>query len=318
VANRTRPASRPRASAPTRGTRPASRRVGPLLAAAAVVAVGVVAWIVTRDGGSEDPATGGTGADTGVEHVHGLGVDPADGTLYVATHYGTFRVPADGPAQRIGDSLQDTMGFTVVGADYFLGSGHPDQQGFDEGQPPLLGLIESTDGGQTWEALSLSGEVDFHALAYAHDQVYGWDSTGGGFMVSADKTDWDTRSTLDLFGFAVDPADADQIVATTPEGVQTSSDGGTTWQPTTGAPELALVAWDVDSGLWGVDPGGTTYHATALDAGWEQAGSLPGPPQALLADGETLYAAAADGDVTGIYQSTDAGTSWELRDRDDQ
>ena len=165
MANRTRPASRPRASAPTRGTRTASRRVDPLLAAAAVVVVSVVAWIVTRDGGSDDPATGGAGADTGVEHVHGLGVDPADGTLYVATHYGTFRVPADGPAQRIGDSLQDTMGFTVVGADHFLGSGHPDQQGFDEGQPPLRGLIESTDGGETWEALALSGEVDFHALA---------------------------------------------------------------------------------------------------------------------------------------------------------
>jgi hypothetical protein len=282
-----------------------------------VVVVGVVTWIVTRDS-SDDPATSGAGADLGVEHVHGLGVDPADGTLYVATHYGTFRVPADGPAQRLGDSQQDTMGFTVVGADHFLGSGHPDQQGFDDGQPPLLGLIESTTGGETWESLSLSGEVDFHALTYAHDQVYGWDSTSGRFMVSADKTDWDTRSTLDLFGFAVDPADADQIVATTPEGVQTSSDGGRTWQPTTGAPELALVSWDVDSGLWGVDPGGTAYHATALDAGWEQAGSLPGPPQALLADGETLYAAAADGNVTGIYQSTDAGTTWELRYRDDQ
>jgi len=289
-----------------------------LLAAAAVVVVGAVAWIVTRDSGSDDPATGDASADLGVEHVHGLGVDPADGTLYVATHNGTFEIPDEGPARRLGDSLQDTMGFTVVGAGHFLGSGHPDQQGFAEGQPPLLGLVESIAGGDAWESLSLSGEVDFHALAYAHDQVYGWDSTSGLFMVSADTTTWDTRSSLDLFGFAVDPADADHVVATTPEGVQSSSDGGRTWQPTTGAPELVLVAWDVDSGVWGVDTGGTAYHATALDAGWGHAGPLPGPPQGLLADGETLYAAAADGDVTGIYQSTDGGTTWELRYRDNQ
>lgn len=42
-------------------------------------------------------------------------VDPADGVLYAATHYGLFRIPETGPATRGAGRLQDTMGPTVVG-----------------------------------------------------------------------------------------------------------------------------------------------------------------------------------------------------------
>jgi hypothetical protein len=267
--------------------------------------------VASREDGSSETSAG-TG---GVAHVHGMGIDPADGTLVVATHHGVFRIPDEGPAERVGP-VQDTMGFTVAGADHFLGSGHPGVEGLQEGQPPLLGLIQSTDGAASWEPVSLSGEVDFHALAFVHDQVYGWDSTSGRFMVSADQREWITRSTIQLFGFAVDPSDGERIVAATPQGVQISSDGGRTWQPATGAPELLLLAWDADSGLWGVDPGGGVHHTTDLDAAWQQAGSLPGPPQALLAQGDTLYAAADEDELTGIYRSTDGGATWELRYRD--
>jgi hypothetical protein len=50
-------------------------------------------------------------------HVHGLGIDPGDDTLYVASHYGVFRV-TDGKPERVADrwrtpwdspsSVQDT------------------------------------------------------------------------------------------------------------------------------------------------------------------------------------------------------------------
>ena len=70
----------------------------------------------------------GTSTDVGMEHVHGLRVDPADGTLYAATHFGLFRVPENGEAERVADRHQDTTGFTVAGPRTFLGSGHPDSQ----------------------------------------------------------------------------------------------------------------------------------------------------------------------------------------------
>jgi hypothetical protein len=63
--------------------------------------------------------------DPGVVHVHGLGINPKDGGLYAATHTGLF-VIGDGTATRVSGRLQDTMGFTVVGPDHFIGSGHPD------------------------------------------------------------------------------------------------------------------------------------------------------------------------------------------------
>lgn len=283
----------------------------------AAVLLPVVAWGVTQMADDESDQRDGVAAGPGVAHVHGLGVNPADGSLIVATHYGSFRIPSDGDdAERIGNSLQDTMGFTVAGPDHFFGSGHPDLAGMQAGQPGQLGLIESADGGATWASISLSGEVDFHGLAFAHDLVYGWDSGTGRFMVSADREEWETRSTLDMYGFAVDPKDPDHLVGATPDGSVDSTDGGRTWNDTGGRLFLA-VSWDAHAGLWGVDERGGIWRHT--DGHWERVGLLPGQPQALLATPDGLYAAAHDNaQVTGIYRSTDDGRSWDLRYRDGQ
>ena len=85
--------------------------------------------------------------------MHGLGVDPGDNTLYVASHNGVFLVNNDCERERVADRWQDTMGFAVVGPGHFLGSGHPDLN--EEDLPSSLGLIESTDGAETWDPVSL-------------------------------------------------------------------------------------------------------------------------------------------------------------------
>jgi hypothetical protein len=41
-----------------------------------------------------------------------------------------------------------------------------------------LGLMTSTDGGDSWRAVSLGGPVDFHAMAENGDQVIGWITRG--------------------------------------------------------------------------------------------------------------------------------------------
>lgn len=304
-------AQRRKAPGPGRGT------VVLAMVAAGVVAGLVVALILARNDEPTGAPPVGAANDPGVSHVHGLGLNPADGSLQVATHYGTFRIPEEGSAQRIGDSYQDTMGFTVIGPDHFLGSGHPDVAGMEAGQPGLLGLIESTDGGETWQSVSLLGEVDFHALAAAHGRIYGWDSMSGRFMVSSDETTWDTRSTVDLYSFAVDPGDADQIVAAAPGGLRTSTDGGRTWSEPAG-PELVVVSWDPAGTLWGSDQRGLVQESSDQGQTWEAVGELPGQPQALLAaDGDLWAAAAGNFGPTGIYLSADGGRSWDLRYQDD-
>ena len=292
-----------------------SRRVFPTWAVVAgALAVLAVLVVVVRD--DDSPRT--PGSSGGVAHVHGLGINPADKALYAATHLGLYRVPASGKAQRVGDAVQDTMGFTVVGPDRFLGSGHPDPNDKDlrkPGSPPLLGLIESTNGGRTWNPLSLLGEADFHSLVAAHGKVYGYDSTGGRFMVSDDGKRWDTRSEIGVGTFAVDPADGDRVVAMTERGLAESRDGGRSWQPVDGPP-LAFVSWGTELGLWGVSRTGQTYRS--VDDKWEPRAPLAGEPQALLVAGPDVYAAASADDATAIYRSSDAGGSWQLRYSDKQ
>ena len=288
--------------------------VGLLAMGAAVVLVGgALVWALVAGPDAGRPPGPGSAAPP-IVHVHGLGVNPADDAVIVATHTGSFRLPVDGgEPERIGGSFQDTMGFTVAGADHFLGSGHPDVAGLQAGDPTSLGLIESTDGGTTWEIQSLGGEVDFHGLAFAHDRVYGWDSGTGRFMVSIDKREWETRATLDLVSFAVSPDDPDRLVGAGPRGLVQSTDGGRTWNVTEGPPVIAL-SWDGDAGLWGAAADGTVWRREGSD--WTRTGSLPGQPHAFLATADGLYAAAADPqDRTAIYESPD-GRSWDLRYRD--
>jgi hypothetical protein len=251
-----------------------------------------------------------------VVHVHGLGVNPRDGALYAATHTGLF-VVGDGTATRVTERLQDTMGFTVVGPDHFLGSGHPDArdtQLYDPDRRPLLGLIESRDAGRSWRPLSLLGEADFHALEVADGLVYGYDATGGRLMVSSDRRRWQVRSSVELTGFAVSPTDPELVIAATGRRLLRSSDGGRTWQPTQG-PALLVLDWADQAGLWGISPDGQVWHSTDAARSWQRPGRVGGQPEALLAHQGRLYAAVME---LGIVSSTDGGRTWQVRYRPGQ
>ena len=275
-------------------------------------AIALAAALVLAGCGSDQPAAPSVSIadDPGLIHIHGLGINPADGTLYAATHTGLFTV-RDGAGQRVADRLQDTMGFTVVGPDRFLGSGHPDfrdTQLYRPDRRPLLGLIESRDAGRTWEPLSLLGEADFHALQVAHGRVYGYDATGGRFMVSSDRRDWQVRSKLGLTSFAVSPSDPELVVAATDRGLVRSRDGGRRWQPVRG-PAGLLLDWERPDALWAITDQGQLWHSTDDGASWRQRGRISGQPEAFLAQEAKLYVAVAQ---LGIVTSTDEGRTWQV------
>ena len=240
-------------------------------------------------------------------HVHGLGVDPADGRLYVATHFGLFALNNEGQASKVGAVGQDTMGFTVVGPNHFLASGHPELSPRPRplGERPLLGLIESRDAGKTWRTLSLKGEADFHGLVASHGRTYGWNATTSRFMVSLDGRNWETRSEVVLASFAVDPANGERIVGSGPDGQLASNDGGRTWQPAPG-PREAFLSWDPQGGLWAADAEGQLLHSPDGAASWQRRGQLPGEAQALLSRAGRLYLGAEE----GIFVSSDGGRNW--------
>jgi hypothetical protein len=245
---------------------------------------------------SENQESGAPAAgDPGFGHVHGLGVNPADGVLYAATHYGVWRVAINGQPVRVADRYQDTMGFTIVGPDHFLGSGHPDLR---ERLPSHLGLIESRDRAETWQSLSLLGEADFHALEAKHGRIYGFDSTSSTFMVSGDGRTWQRLARLGLVDITVSPSDASVVLATAEQGVLRSDDGGKDFGAVSPAPRLVFIDWR-PAGLYGLDAAGAAWASPDGGATWERRGELGSRPGALtVTDAGQLFAANEEGVVT--------------------
>ena len=259
----------------------------------------------------DDRTTSAT--DAGPVHVHGLGVNPLDGALFIATHTGLFRSGGgESTSARVGDSSQDTMGFTIVDADRFLGSGHPDLR---TDLPPLLGLIESTDRGRSWEPIALLGEADFHVLRSAGEVVYGYDSSNDRLMVSGDagRTWEEVERPAPLVDLAADPEDSQHVVAAgvsdISQGLYESRDGGRSWDRR--GEQVGLLAWPAPGRLFLVDGGGNVFLSTDTGRRFGRRGTIDGQPAALLGQGaDELFVALHDGT---IKRSTDGGSTWTIR-----
>ena len=241
-------------------------------------------------------------------HVHGLGVNPADAALYVATHSGLFRLSGHGDAALVGSHRYDLMGFSVAGHDRFLASGHPDVAGIRAGLPGQLGLIESEDGGGSWEQVSLAGEADLHALAFTGGRGYAVDALTGRLLVTDDLRAWDARAELQATSLAVDPANPDRVVAATGGELRQSLDGGASWEILAG-PAVQLVAWDAETGLWGVTADGQAHRRHPETGQWSSLGRVRGEPQAATSEDGVRYVAVHDDERTVIYISN--GDGWK-------
>lgn len=253
------------------------------------------------DGASDTGEEAAAASTSALSHVHGLGVDPADGRVYVATHDGLFTVTKGQKPKLVGNREDDFMGFTVTGENTFIASGHGAE---GSGRPGNLGLIESKDAGRAWTARSLEGDADFHSLASVKGTVYGYE--GGQIRVSTDLRNWDDGATLEALDLAASPS-GDQLLATTADGVVASTDGGRTFGKG-GGPVQAFVSWPADKSLFGIDTSGKLSSSTDGGKTWKQLTAVPGgQPQALTAvTADHILAATQD----GVYESHDGGKTF--------
>lgn len=272
-------------------------------AAAAVTALLVITGCSSADTGPEGELGTAASQENVFGHVHGLGTNPGDGRLYVASHVGVFRETDDG-FERVADRWQDTMGFVVAGEDHFLASGHPDLR---EDRPNHLGLLESTDAAETWQALSLEGAADFHDLEVAGGRVYGYDALSGTLKMTGDRTTWVDVLTAPLLDAEADPSDPESLVLSDQRGALMSLHAG--GQPTLlpEAPRLGPLDWPASDLLVGLGPAGEVWISTDDGAAWEERGQVPGVPQALTASEETWFAATDQ----GLFGSADGGATWQ-------
>lgn len=281
----------------------APRPAPPVLAAAA----GLAALLTGCSAAGPSPADATTEAGTGAlpsAHVHGLAIDPGDGALRLATHDGLFEVGHDGESTARGPVI-DLMGFTVTGPEHYLASGHP---GLRTDLPQPVGLIETTDGGETWTTLSRAGESDFHALtALGEAGVLGYD---GALRRSPDGHTWEQLGVpAEPHALAAAP-DGGTVLATTAQGLLRSTDAGTTWGTLDGAPLLQVVAWADAGTAVGIDPAGVVWTSTDAAGTWQRTADLGAAPHAVAAapvDGAVRIAVVTD---AGLAESLDGGSTF--------
>ncbi|WP_156184818.1 F510_1955 family glycosylhydrolase [Allosalinactinospora lopnorensis] len=296
------------------GAAEVSHRLSRAPAALRISAFAVSAVLLSACGAdsSENGSTqsGGVGLRLPDEtsHIHGVGADPDTGEVFVATHAGLFRIHApenatggDAVPEMVGPAI-DLMGFSIAGSGRFVASGHP---GPGTDLPDPVGLIESRDGGQRWEPLSLQGESDFHALATGEERVIGFD---GRLRATEDGSTWeDLDSAIEPFSLAVSD-DGETVLAAARQGLRRSTDGGSSFTAVPEAPALVLIDWvaGMDS-VYGISVDGQVHRSEDGGATWAPTGTVEGEPEALHADADQLIVVADH----RVSRSTDEGATFE-------
>jgi BNR/Asp-box repeat len=243
-------------------------------------------------------------------YVGALEVDPADGTLLLATNQGLYRVRQDRihpvRSQLEGNNVAKGLAFRFTGPGEAFGSGHP---GRERAPWAVLGLVRTTDSARTWRSVSRLGAADYHAIAVSGGTLAAAPGGEPTVHVSDDggRTFEPRAAPLALQDLEIDPADPDRWVGTAETGVHLTTDGGTTWRPADPAGG-ARIAWPASDALFRTDLDGRVSRSSDGGLTWEDVGRVDGETQALAAvDEKTLYAA----DIEGVVRvSRDGGETW--------
>jgi photosystem II stability/assembly factor-like uncharacterized protein len=236
-------------------------------------------------------------------HVHNLSL--VGDVVYLGTHNGFWKQEVDQEPILVSQPAFDVMGL-AGSLDRWLASGHP---GPEMDVPSNLGLIESVDGGVTWQSVSLSGEVDFHRAEAVGDFVLGLTAHSGSLLRSTDGGGtWSDLGVPSIFDFAINPVNPDVVFATSENGTLRSEDGGETFAPVKTPELLAFLAWG-DQGLYAASTEGQILFTKDLGANWDLRGSLGAAPGALATDAGNVVAFVED----SIWGSTDEGLTFVKR-----
>jgi hypothetical protein len=267
----------------------------------------------TSEAPAQTPAPQGSGANA---FIGSIAVDPKDGTVILGTGLGLFRLEKGASkAERVTGQLQGPDGSGEVSSNLvvryagpgdLVASGHPEGSG---GLPENLGIIRSSDAGDTWQPVIELGVSDYHILQATGKRVVGVKADEGDILVAPDVTaGFQKRTPPDVpLDVAYDPGDPRRMIVATKQGTFTSNNEGESWRARDPLPTEQL-AWFKPDVLYRADTGGVIKVSADGGESWDEVGSVGMPVNELAVDSDgALYASVAGGEVK---QSTDGGKTW--------
>lgn len=168
--------------------------------------------------------------------IHGLGFS-ADGTQLIVPAHDGLRIYTDQGWQIPNVPANDYMGYSPADMGFYS-SGHP---GPVSGMVNPLGLVKSSDGGQTLTRLGFEGESDFHLMGvgYFSHAIYVFNPAPNsrlpaGMSISLDDGQtWQPSAlsgvTASPYQIAVHPTETDVVALATEGGLFLSTDSGNTF-----------------------------------------------------------------------------------------
>ena len=229
--------------------------------------------------GDPSASTSGVALSAPLDHVHAA--VPVDGGLLVGTHTGVVRVDVvSGAVTPVGTSRDDFMGL-AGSSELLVASGHP---GEGSTLPDPVGLLRSTDAAETWSTVSLTGEIDFHALAVDGDRIAGSATTGDVLYSEDAGATWTAIAQMEATSLAwfdgrLWIADGSSLSSWAPGAAAPVDAGG-------GAAVLTAAVSD-SSRLWALLADGALVTSTD-GVSWEEAGGVSSAG-ALAASPEAAY-----------------------------
>jgi photosystem II stability/assembly factor-like uncharacterized protein len=143
-----------------------------------------------------------------LSHIHQVRISGK--TILLGTHEGLFILKNNKTVVRVGNENFDVMGLSIDG-NRFYASGHP---GPDSKLLNPVGLLNSTNGGKSWQKISLEGKVDFHLLESQGPELYGADSQSGDLLYSHNYgKDWSSLGKNAFSDIAISPLQKSSALA---------------------------------------------------------------------------------------------------------